>query len=103
MVCMVPLILILLGQVIGTDGNASLVLFSAMSIPPFRNIKLRARKPTCAACGVDGQRLGAIHETDYVALCGGPRPDWQAKGLVPGNAGDRISAQVSCSAPHRKE
>lgn len=89
-----------LGQVIGTDGNASLMLFSAMSIPPFRTIKLRARKPTCAACGVD--ELGAIHEADYVAFCGGPHPDWQAMGLVPGNAGDRISAQVGCSTLHRK-
>jgi adenylyltransferase/sulfurtransferase len=75
------------------DGKATLVLFSALSMPPFRTIKLRERKPTCAACGVDGQRLGAIHETDYIAFCGGTRPDWEARGLVSGNPGDRISAQ----------
>ncbi|KAH0833159.1 Rhodanese-like domain-containing protein [Lanmaoa asiatica] len=75
------------------DGKASLILFSAMSMPPFRTIKLRARKPTCAACGVDGQRLGAMHETDYIAFCGGHGPDWQARGLASGNPGDRISAQ----------
>lgn len=74
-----------------------------MSMPPFRTIKLRGKKPTCAACGVDGQRLGAIHETDYIAFCGGPRPDWQARGLVSGNLGDRISAQVKCSVPRCKE
>lgn len=70
------------------------MVFSALSVPPFRTIKLRERKPTCAACGVDGQRLGAIHETDYVAFCGGPRPDWEARGLVAGNPGHRLSAQV---------
>ncbi|KAG9315129.1 Rhodanese-like domain-containing protein [Chiua virens] len=75
------------------DGKPSLMLFSAMSVPPFRTIKLRERKQTCTACGVDGQRLGAIHEIDYVALCGGPHPDWQARGLVSGNPGDRISAE----------
>ncbi|KAG8216426.1 hypothetical protein J3R82DRAFT_6531 [Butyriboletus roseoflavus] len=75
------------------DGKASLMLFSAMSMPLFRSIKLRARKPTCAACGVDGLRLGAIHETDYIAFCGGPRPDWEARGSISGNPGDRISVQ----------
>lgn len=81
-------------QVISTDGKATLMLFSALSMPPFRSIKLRERKPTCAACGVDGQRLGAIHETDYIAFCGGLRPDWEARGLVSGSPGARISAQV---------
>lgn len=96
-VCTVPLIRVSMEQVrvVGADGNTSLMLFSTMSMPPFRTIKLRARKPTCAACGVDGQGLGFIHETDYVAFCGGPRPDWEARGLVSGNAGDRISVQVS--------
>ena len=85
-------------QVISADGNASLMLFSALSMPPFRTIKLRAKKPTCPACGVDGHRLGVIQETDYIAFCGGPRPDWQARGLMPGKSGERISAQVSCVA-----
>jgi len=69
------------------------MIFSAMSMPPFRTIKLRARKPTCPACGEDGQRLGTVHETDYIAFCGGPRPDWQARGLISGNPSDRMSAQ----------
>ncbi|KAG6373302.1 hypothetical protein JVT61DRAFT_6440 [Boletus reticuloceps] len=75
------------------DGKPTLMLFSALSMAPFRTIKLRARKPTCAACGIEGQQLGAIHETDYIAFCGGPRPDWEAKGLFSGNPGHRISAQ----------
>ncbi|KIJ66799.1 hypothetical protein HYDPIDRAFT_174156 [Hydnomerulius pinastri MD-312] len=75
------------------DGKASLLLFSALSMPPFRTIKLRTKKPTCAACGEDGQRIGAIAETDYVTFCGGPRPNWHEQGLVSGRSGDRIKVQ----------
>ncbi|KAF9243564.1 hypothetical protein BU15DRAFT_86498 [Melanogaster broomeanus] len=75
------------------DGKASLLLFSAMSMPPFRTVKLRARKPTCAACGEEGLRIGAIHDTDYVAFCGGPHPDLHERGLLSGKPGDRISVQ----------
>ncbi|KIK94220.1 hypothetical protein PAXRUDRAFT_828213 [Paxillus rubicundulus Ve08.2h10] len=74
------------------DGKASLLLFSAISMPPFRTIKLRERKPTCAACG-EGQRIGAVQEVDYVGFCGGPRPDWYTRGLAAGQRGDRITVQ----------
>ncbi|KAI9570656.1 hypothetical protein HD554DRAFT_2203974 [Boletus coccyginus] len=40
------------------DGKATLMLFSALSMPPFRTIKLRERKPTCAACGLDWTKAG---------------------------------------------
>ncbi|KAG1726266.1 uncharacterized protein EDB91DRAFT_1254408 [Suillus paluster] len=58
------------------DGKASLLLFNALSIPPFRTVKLRSRKLTCAACGIEGQKIGTVEETDYVAFCGGARPNW---------------------------
>ena len=35
-----------------------------------------------------------IEETDYVAFCGGSEPDWEIAGLLPGKAGERMSAQV---------
>lgn len=69
-------------------------MFSALSMTPFRTVKLRARRPTCAACGILGERVGKIEETDYVALCGGTRPDWLARGLVEGSPERRIKAKV---------
>ena len=35
-----------------------------------------------------------IEETDYVAFCGGSQPDWEAVGLVPGKADERMLVQV---------
>ncbi|KAG0702784.1 hypothetical protein DFH29DRAFT_989655 [Suillus ampliporus] len=43
------------------DGKASLLLFSALSVPPFRNR--------------EAEKIGSIEETDYVAFCGGARPN----------------------------
>ena len=80
---------------IGPDTKPSLLMYSARSMPPFRSIKLRARRATCAACGDEGKKTDTISQTDYVALCGGQRPDWEARGLVEGNATDRIRAAVS--------
>ncbi|KAI0926409.1 hypothetical protein AcW1_008592 [Taiwanofungus camphoratus] len=74
------------------DSTPTMVLYSALSSPPFRNIKLRSRRPTCPACGTEGEKVGAIDETDYVAFCGGQRPDWEARGLEEGNSGSRIRA-----------
>lgn len=72
------------------DGKASLLLFSALSVPSFRTVKLRSRKPTCAACGIEDQKIGTIEETDYVAFCGGARPNWLERGLEVGRAESRI-------------
>ncbi|KAH7884571.1 hypothetical protein F5I97DRAFT_1929417 [Phlebopus sp. FC_14] len=72
------------------DGEPSLLLFSAISAPCFRTIKLRARKPTCAACGSEELKIGVIEETDYVTFCGGPRPNWLERGLLSGKDRDRI-------------
>ncbi|KAF5367194.1 hypothetical protein D9758_004067 [Tetrapyrgos nigripes] len=75
------------------DGTPSLLLFSALGIPPFRTIKLRSRKPTCPACGEEGQKLGEISNIDYVQFCGGAAPDWEKSGLVEGSPDRRISVK----------
>ncbi|PYI02855.1 molybdenum cofactor [Aspergillus sclerotiicarbonarius CBS 121057] len=56
----------------------SLHIFSAYSIPLFRTIKLRSRRPNCAVCSaeasvtVDTVRSGS---TDYVFFCGMADPE----------------------------
>ncbi|KAI6025025.1 hypothetical protein PISMIDRAFT_557492 [Pisolithus microcarpus 441] len=74
------------------DGNATLLLFSAIGSPAFRTIKLRARKPTCPACG-QGEMSHIIEETDYITFCGGARPNWLEQGLMTGSPGERISVE----------
>ncbi|KAA1467390.1 hypothetical protein DENSPDRAFT_769530 [Dentipellis sp. KUC8613] len=85
------------------DGSASLLIYSALSFPPFRSIRLRKRRQTCPACGVEGQKVGKIEDVDYVQFCGGARPDWETLGLVPGSADTRIRASELKSAMDAKE
>ncbi|KAI0346326.1 hypothetical protein BDW22DRAFT_1352390 [Trametopsis cervina] len=75
------------------EGKPTLLLYSALSLSPFRSIKLRTRRPTCLACGVQGHKIGSIASTDYVAFCGGPRPDWETLGMVEGSTAHRIKAK----------
>ncbi|KAJ3817615.1 hypothetical protein EV361DRAFT_807103 [Lentinula raphanica] len=75
------------------DYKPSLLLFSALNAPPFRSIKLRSRKPTCPACGQEGQKIGTISEIDYVQFCGGAAPDWESLGLAETHSGQRIRVQ----------
>lgn len=84
---------------ITSDKKPSMLLFSALSSPPFRSIKLRSRKADCRACGKDDFDLGVIEETDYVQACGGPRPNWVERGLVNGVVGHRASVRVSYRHP----
>ncbi|OCB84921.1 hypothetical protein A7U60_g8143 [Sanghuangporus baumii] len=70
----------------------SLLIYSALAFPPFRSVKLRSRRKNCPACGEEGERIGKISELDYVAFCGGPRPDWVERGLVTDGSRRRISA-----------
>jgi len=55
----------------------SLHLFSAYSTPPFRTIRLRSRRPNCAACSanatvsLESLRSGS---TDYLLFCGSATP-----------------------------
>ncbi|KAK7051069.1 hypothetical protein VNI00_005181 [Paramarasmius palmivorus] len=72
------------------DGKPSLLIFSALGSPPFRNIKLRTRKPSCSACGEHKQM---IQETDYIQFCGGATPNWERRGLMEGENGHRISVR----------
>lgn len=76
------------------DGKPSLLIYTALAVPPFRSIKLRSRRTTCPACGVEGEKVGKIEEMDYVAFCGGERPDWVSRGLENGDSGSRIHAKV---------
>lgn len=52
-------------------------IFSAYSTPPFRSIRLRSRRPTCAACSaspnvtLDTIQSGSI---DYIFFCGTASP-----------------------------
>ncbi|KAF7311647.1 Adenylyltransferase and sulfurtransferase UBA4 [Mycena kentingensis (nom. inval.)] len=85
------------------DKKPTLLLFSALGSPPFRSVKLRSRKPTCPACGTADERMGEIRTIDYVQFCGGPRPDWEGRGLVAGDPEHRISAvdfqKTLCRSP----
>ncbi|KXN84563.1 Adenylyltransferase and sulfurtransferase MOCS3 [Leucoagaricus sp. SymC.cos] len=76
-----------------TDIKPSMLLFSAISSPPFRSIKLRSRKADCIACGNKDFSLSDIAETDYVQACGGLRPNWVQLGLANGRAGHRATVK----------
>jgi adenylyltransferase/sulfurtransferase len=58
-------------------GEASMLLFSANSNPPFRSVRLRARRQKCFACSKEG---GLTLESlssgslDYVLFCGVTTP-----------------------------
>jgi len=73
------------------NSRPSLLVFSALSTPPFRTVRIRGKRVDCAACGSEVHRRGKIEETDYVSFCGGNLPDWEQTGLVAGQA--RISPQ----------
>jgi len=74
----------------------NLLLFNALSMPQFRSVKLRSKKPQCLACGTPEAGTVKIQETDYVRFCGGPRPDWVSRGLSVDKATKhRITAKVS--------
>lgn len=71
-----------------------MLIFSALGMSPFRSIKLRKKKPSCPACGVEGQKIGQLRDEDYIQFCGGPRPDWVSRGLLKGSEEHRVSARV---------
>ncbi|KAL1728212.1 hypothetical protein EV714DRAFT_215728 [Schizophyllum commune] len=70
-----------------------MLLFSALAIPPFRSIKLRNRKPDCIACSNPDAPID-VASTDYVQLCGGPRPDWESLGMEVRDPALRIDAKT---------
>jgi adenylyltransferase and sulfurtransferase len=68
------------------DNTPSLLLFSSLSTPPFRSVKLRSKQKDCLACS--GKCY--MNELDYVQFCGGPPINWQEKGQVVGSPDQRI-------------
>jgi len=74
------------------DMKPSLLLFSSLSQPPFRSVKLRSRKDDCTACGV-AKKSELPHMIDYVQFCGGNNPDWEAQGLRLGDPHKRVTAK----------
>jgi adenylyltransferase/sulfurtransferase len=80
--------------ILDKEERASLLLFSALGFPPFRSVKIRSKSIKCPICNPNGKETIPIEETDYVAFCGGNAPDWEARGLVAGEPGTRISVKV---------
>ncbi|KAF8638178.1 hypothetical protein AX17_002376 [Amanita inopinata Kibby_2008] len=72
------------------DQKPSLLLFSALSSPPFRSVKLRSRRKDCVSCGVPNIQ-SLLPTSDYVQFCGGDRPNWVLRGLQPGESQHRIT------------
>ncbi|ORX46302.1 hypothetical protein DM01DRAFT_330557 [Hesseltinella vesiculosa] len=54
------------------SGEPSFLIFSALSIPMFRTMKLRNKKSNCPACG-DNPTI--THLIDYVEFCGSEATD----------------------------
>lgn len=75
------------------DKKPTLLIFSAISFPPFRSAKLRSKRLDCPACGHGTQSTIQIEETDYVAFCGGPAFDYERLGLEEGPPGHRIQGK----------
>ncbi|KZT65865.1 hypothetical protein DAEQUDRAFT_746819 [Daedalea quercina L-15889] len=73
------------------DRKPMMLMYNALSVPPFRSIKLRSRRPSCPACGTisPSECVSQINEQDYVAFCGGPRPDWVARGMEGAEDGEK--------------
>ena len=70
-----------------------MLLFTALSSPSFRTIKIRSRKAGCL-CNDPAVLRESIPTRDYVQLCGGPPIDWETRGLKETLEPKRISAKV---------
>lgn len=73
------------------DHKSVLLLFSALSTPPFRTVNLRKRQPTCPACSNPNH---SIQTMDYIQFCGGPPTDWVENGQQQGQTNQRITPKV---------
>lgn len=77
----------------GIDEQPSLLVFSALSSPSFRTMKLRNRRPNCPGCGGDpSMRDRFVGEQDYVSFCGGETPNLEETGKI--EISGRINPQV---------
>lgn len=53
------------------DFTPSLTIFSALSFPPWRSMRIRGKKPSCIVCGDNPTvTLDNLGETDYQLFCG---------------------------------
>ncbi|KAJ9668357.1 hypothetical protein H2201_001405 [Coniosporium apollinis] len=78
----------------GKPDPPSLLLFSAYSSPQFRSIRLRSRKPKCAACSAQAtvtREALASGSLDYVQFCGVIDPVDMLE------AGERVTAKELAS------
>ncbi|KAF9649686.1 hypothetical protein BDM02DRAFT_3166226, partial [Thelephora ganbajun] len=64
------------------DGIPTLLHYSALSLSPFRSIKIRKKQASCTVCSSWDSAVLDVANTDYVAFCGGPTRDWVKTGLV---------------------
>lgn len=56
------------------DVQATLLLFSAYSNPPFRQVRLRRKRSGCFACSLTELKPENLGKYDYTALCGVTSP-----------------------------
>ena len=77
-----------------SDPRPPLLIFSALSTPSFRSIKLRRKRSLCPGCSEQANGKKEIKQTDYVAFCGGPDVDLLETGATLGKG--RIKAKVKC-------
>ncbi|KZT02887.1 uncharacterized protein LAESUDRAFT_729662 [Laetiporus sulphureus 93-53] len=52
------------------DKKPTMLMYSALSTPPFRSVRLRSRRPTCHACGNEREKEDIIEEMNYVHSAG---------------------------------
>ncbi|THX41710.1 hypothetical protein D6D10_02521 [Aureobasidium pullulans] len=80
----------------------SLLLFSAYSIPQFRNVKLRSRRADCASCSANHTVTPASLTSgsmDYIAFCGVTNPVDVLPSSSRISASDLLST-LSTTSPH---
>ncbi|THX52660.1 hypothetical protein D6D06_06590 [Aureobasidium pullulans] len=80
----------------------SLLLFSAYSIPQFRNVKLRSRRVDCASCSANHTVTPASLTSgsmDYIAFCGVTNPVDVLPSSSRISASDLLST-LSSTSPH---
>ena len=84
-----------------SDTAASMLLYSAYSNPPFRNIRLRGRRKGCVACSVDAKitkdSLAEPGSAYYETFCGRKN----AVNLL--SHGERIDAKEARNAHHSSD
>lgn len=89
--------------------SPTLLLFSALAPQQFRSVRLRSRRPDCAACSAQAKvkkESLSSGSLDYVAFCGVTRP---VQVLAPeermevGELRDRIYAQTADSERNEEE